>query len=358
METPVSYYEISGAIHLHSNFSDGSLPIPDVARIAGEKGLDFLLFSDHNTLAPKRNGLEKWYNQVLVIIGCELNDPEDRNHYLAFRIDQEIPKGLSAAEYVDRVYKMGGFGIIAHPAEKRNFSDAYPPYPWTAWDLDRFDAIEIWNQLSEWIEGMTRRNFPIRILHPLKSIRFPVWETLERWDQFNKSRRVVGVGGIDVHAYKYKLFGFIPLEIYPYKVQFRSIRTHLLIRKPFRDDSNQLPFPEAEEEIFNALSEGRCFVTNHSVGNGKGFQFWANNEKGVHPMGSRLRKSKTVTFRIHAPLPGVIRWLQNGSEIMRTRGQEMTYTTDQPGVYRVEIFRKGRGWIYSNPIVITEKSAV
>ena len=150
------FQEFIGAVHLHSDYSDGTLSIPEIAAIAREIGLDYLMFSDHNTLAPKQAGLEGWHDGVLVLIGSELNDPEDRNHYLAFRIQKEIPTGQWAEAYTRQVKNQGGFGIVAHPAEKRNFSEAYPPYPWTEWDVE-FDGIEIWNQLSEWVEGITKR---------------------------------------------------------------------------------------------------------------------------------------------------------------------------------------------------------
>jgi len=348
-------YEVVGAVHLHSDFSDGSLPIPEIAEIADRKGLDFLMFSDHNTLEPKRKGMEKWYGKVLVLIGYEINDPQDCNHYLAFRIQKEVDKGLPAKEYVRRVRETGGFGIIAHPAEKRNFSEAYPPYPWTAWDAEGFDGIEIWNQLSEWIEGVTRRNVLWRILHPLRSIRYPVRETLGRWDRLNQTRRVVGVGGIDVHAYRIKLLGLFPLEIYPYKVQFRSIRTHLLTKNPLQKAGRSLPFKKAEEAIFGALSMGRCFVSNFRGGDAKGFRFWVERRAEEHPMGSRLVREGECVFRVRLPLSGTIRILQDGQEVKRARGKAVSYRTDEAGVFRTEVFRKNRGWIYSNPIVITDR---
>ena len=354
MSSTEHLYEISGAVHLHSNYSDGSLSITEIAEIAGKKDLDFLMFSDHNTLKPKRENLEGWYGKVLVLIGCEINDPNDQNHYLAFRIDREIERGLKAEEYVKRVREMGGFGIIAHPAEKRSFSDAYPPYPWTAWDVDEFDGIEIWNQLSEWIEGVTKRYFPWRILHPLRSIRFPVWETLNRWDRLNKIRRIVGVGGIDVHAYKFKLFGLLPLEIYPYKVQFRSIRSHFLTQKKLRDGDDLLTFKEAEAEIFKAMSLGRGFISNFSIGNGRGFQFWVEREGKRFSVGSRIPRGGESVFYVISPLNGDMRLIRNGNEILRAEGRELIYRTEKGGVFRVEIFRKKRGWIYSNPIVIME----
>ncbi len=347
-----SLHEVVGAIHLHSNFSDGSLSIPEIAQIAENKNLDYLMFSDHNTLEPKRQGLEGWYGKVLVIIGCEINDPDDRNHYLAFRIHQEPEKGLNAKDYVRWIKKIGGFGVIAHPAEKRSFSDAYPPYPWTDWDAEGFDGIEIWNQLSEWLEGVTWQNFPWRIWHPLRSIRFPVWETLERWDRFSRSRRVVGVGGIDVHDFHIKVFGFLPVEIYPYKVQFRSIRTHILLDKPFYTAQKQNPFNEAERDLFNALSLGRCFISNASIGDAKDFRFWAEARDRTFFMGSRIPNQGELVFRIRSPLPGVIRLLREGQEVERQKGRALDYRSPKNGVYRVEIFRKRRGWIYSNPIVV------
>ena len=40
--------EITGAIHMHSVFSDGSGEVEDIARYAGEAGLDYILLTDHN----------------------------------------------------------------------------------------------------------------------------------------------------------------------------------------------------------------------------------------------------------------------------------------------------------------------
>ena len=144
IDSNCDYFEAVGAVHLHSVFSDGMLSIPEIAAIAEKKPLDFLMFSDHNTLDPKRQGMEGWYGRVLVIIGYEINDTNDLNHYLAFRVDREV-EGVEAKDYVHQVRQAGGFGVIAHPAEKRTFSEAYPPYPWTDWDIDEYDGIEICN---------------------------------------------------------------------------------------------------------------------------------------------------------------------------------------------------------------------
>ncbi len=348
-------YESVGAIHLHSTFSDGSLPIPEIAVIGEQKRLDFLMFTDHHTLEPKRKGLEGWYNKVLVLIGYEINDPDEINHYLAFGLDKEVTPGIRAQEYVKEVKNKGGIGIIAHPAEKRNSIEAYPPYPWTAWDAEGFDGIEIWNQISEWLEGVTRSNFLWRVWHPLRSIRFPVWEILQRWDEFNKKRRVVGIGGIDVHAYIMRILGFIKFEIYPYKVQFKSIRTHMLTEKPLKTNGSKLSFKEAEQQIYQALSLGRCFISNYYLGDAQGFDFHCEVSGNIYPMGSRINVHRNVKFLTSTPIPGNIRLLRNGKVIKQIKGDVLYLEVDKGGVYRVEVFKRRKGWIYSNPIVIQEK---
>jgi len=67
-------FEYSSVIHVHSNYSDGSGEIPEIARYAGEVGVDIVLMTDHNTLRPLKDGLEGWYGSTLVLIGTEIND--------------------------------------------------------------------------------------------------------------------------------------------------------------------------------------------------------------------------------------------------------------------------------------------
>ncbi|MCK5146624.1 PHP domain-containing protein [bacterium] len=344
-----SFYESVGAVHLHSLHSDGALAIPEIAEIAGTKGLDFLMFSDHNTLEPKRHGLEGWYGRILVLIGYEINDEDDKNHYLAFRLNEEVP-GRKAVEYVAQVKGAGGIGIIAHPAEKRNYFEAYPPYPWTAWDAEGYDGIEIWNQLSEWMEGLTWRNALWRIWHPLRSIRFPVPEIMQRWDRLNRERRVIGVGGIDVHAFTIKLMGFIPVKIYPYKVQFKSIRTHVFTPEEPGADAG---FHQSEAALYQGLVSGHCFVSNYSLGDARGFRFYGEINDEIVVMGSRRVFDGTLSLTVTAPQQGHICLLRDGTVIEEAVGQSLQCKVNMPGVYRVEICRKGRGWIYSNPIVLT-----
>ena len=44
-------FEYTGILHCHSTLSDGGKPIPHIAAIADSLGLDFLVMTDHETLA-------------------------------------------------------------------------------------------------------------------------------------------------------------------------------------------------------------------------------------------------------------------------------------------------------------------
>ncbi len=40
-----------------------------------------------------------------------------------------------------------------------------PSYPWTAWEAEGYDAIEIWNHMSAWMELLKRINVLKMIIH-------------------------------------------------------------------------------------------------------------------------------------------------------------------------------------------------
>ncbi len=336
-------YEYAGSVHVHSNYSDGLRPIPEIAGIAAKSGLDFLLFADHMTLEPLKAGLEGWHDSVLAIIGYEINDTDNRNHYLAYKLKEILQPGLSAAEYVRGVREAGGIGFIAHPDEKRTAIPEIPPYPWTAWDAEGYDGIEIWNHSSEWLERITPTNKYFRVLHPLKYLKGPEPETLQRWDRLNRTAPMPGIGGTDAHAYPYRI-GPITIYIFRYKVLFRGIRTHVLLREPISPDG-----ATARDQVLGALKEARCFITNFRWGDPKGFRFEAKCDETRYTMGDTIRGGM-VEMTVETPLQGEITLFQDGVPVAKARGDRLAWRAVESGAYRVEVRRKRRPWIYSNHI--------
>lgn len=344
-------FEYIGAIHMHSKFSDGSGDAPKIAEIADEVGLDYIILTDHNTLRALHEGYEKWYGSTLMLVGCELNDKVNKNHYLALNINHTFSTRLSAKEYVKKVKDAGGIGFIAHPHEERNSMKEHPPYPWTDWDAGDFTGIEIWNHMSEWMEGLTEQNKYNHFIHPLKTIKAPPEKTLKKWDELNKSRKVVGIGGVDAHALKVNVLGFVEVEIFPYKVLFKSIRTHILTPKKIR--GKNLSVEKSKELIYDSLKEGRCFVANSYHGNAKGFKFYAKHNSKIHQMGETIKTKKKVNFKVSLPNKSAeIKLIHNGTVISSIENNEGDFIVSQPGQYRVEIYANGNAWIFSNHIRI------
>lgn len=345
--------EYVGVLHVHSIFSDGSGEVEQIAQLADECGLDFLVLTDHNTLRAMHEGYEKFYGKTLLLVGCELNDKENKNHYLALGIKETFSTRRPAKEYVKSVKDAGGIGFLAHPHEKRDSMKEHPPYPWTEWDCDDFTGIEIWNHMSEWMENLTEQNKYQAFLHPLKTIIKPSEETLKVWDELSMERKIVGIGGIDAHAHKVNLLGFFEVEVFPYKVLFKSIRTHILTEQNFEIKANPVSVEKAKNVVLQSLREGKCFVSNYYHGDATGFRFFAQSDSKKIQMGEEVQSENPVTLNVY--LPGKIaeiRLIHNGKLVESLNNIEAKFIVHEKGVYRVEVFVESNAWIFSNHIRI------
>lgn len=341
--------EYVGAIHMHSIYSDGSGTVEEIVGYANEVGLDYIMITDHNTLRALNEGYEGWHNNTLLLVGCEINDKENKNHYLAFGIDEAFSTRLSAKEYVKKVKSAGGIGFIAHPHEKRSSMKEHPAFPWTEWDTNDFTGIEIWNHMSEWMEGLTEENKYQHFVHPLRSVAGPPAETLQKWDELNQARKVVGIGGVDAHAHKINVLGFFEVEVFPYKVLFKSVRTHVLMNEKI----DTKDFHKSKSLIYESLRNGRCFVSNYYHGDATGFRFFAESDNKIFQIGDYISLKGKVKLRVFLPnISGKINLICNGKLVDEVENSDCEFIIRQKGAYRVEVFLEGKAWIFSNHIRI------
>ena len=339
-------FHYAGSIHIHTSESDGTRPLEEVVAIGRQTGLDFLMVTDHMGLTNRESGLEAMYGSTLVVIGYEHNDTDDNNHYLIFKSPVVYPEDMTAAQYVEAAQRDGAFGILAHPIEHRSREGKYPPYPWTEWSTDRFDGLEIWNQMSEWMEKLTPWNKLAMVFSPRKAMVGPPAEALEIWDKLNRKKRYVGVAGVDAHAHPIDI-GPFTVEIFPYKVHFRSLRTHIILDQPLAPD-----FPTASGQLYAALANCRVFNSNCRWGDANEFQFVAYDGARSAVSGDSLSYRDGVKLTVKLPCRAKIRLIGNAQAIAETHSQGMDYTVTEPGLYRVEVWKGKRGWIFSNHIRI------
>jgi len=354
-------FEYSGAIHMHSTYSDGTGSVEDIMKYANETGLDFAILTDHNNMLAKDKGYEKWHGNSMLIVGYEMNDLQNRNHYLTLGLDKvigsyeklddgELGSILTAQEYVKKINDAGGFGFTAHPHEKRKLPE-HPSYPWHAWDAE-ITGIEIWNHMSEWIEGMNEKNKLQRFLHPLRSIVSPQPETLKLWDELNLKRKVTAIGGIDAHAHKQTIMGFYDVEIFPYKVLFKSIRTNVFLDTEIKPNNPQT-FHHDKSRVLDALKNGRSFIVNTYHGKGKGFRFFADYNNRTYTIGDEIvydNPDKKIILRAYIPELSKVRLIKDGVCIDEFESMECIWDSDEKGTYRIECWKNDKGWIFSNHI--------
>jgi predicted metal-dependent phosphoesterase TrpH len=87
--------EYVGAIHIHSTYSDGSGTVDEIIKTAQEVDLDFIILTDHNTLRAKTDGKEGWHKDTFLLVGSEINDKKNLNHYLALGIEKTFSTRMS-----------------------------------------------------------------------------------------------------------------------------------------------------------------------------------------------------------------------------------------------------------------------
>ncbi|MEE8576736.1 MAG: histidinol-phosphatase [candidate division Zixibacteria bacterium] len=340
------YYYYSGVVHVHTTESDGTKPLSELTTIANKADLDFMLVSDHMNLNNRGRNLEGFYGKLLVLVGYEHNDINDENHFLIFGSPKVYPSEMSPAEYVAAVRNDGALGIMAHPDETRNRMVKYPPYPWTDWSVDDVDGIELWNQMSEWMEKLTPSNRLAMAFSPRKSMVGPTDRLLAKWDTINAQRKCVGIASADAHAFPIPI-GPFKVEIFPYKVHFRALRTHLLLREELSRD-----FHSARDQIYAALRDCRAYLSNMRWGNAETFEFWAVSPQRSVTMGGQIEHTDGVTLKVKLQDSATIKLVGNGKVIAQTVSDRLEYSVETDGIYRVEAWKGKRGWIFSNHIRI------
>jgi hypothetical protein len=350
---PPPAHELTGIIHCHSTYSDGTGTVPEIAAAARANDLDYLLLTDHDTLGAAQNGEEGWHGSVLLLVGTEVS-PYRRNHYLAFGLHEPIDHtGMTPAQIVQRVNEAGGFGFPAHPFSRgsERFRRGGQGMPWDDLEADGYTGIELWSFVTDTAERVNSIGDLLRFIAiPQRFIDHPPQRNLDEWDTLCRRRRCVGLGGTDAHQIGIRVAGRVPLRLMAYKRSFRHLRTHLLVDQPLRHELE----PD-RAAVYEALRGGHAFLAVDSVAPAHGFRFWAEGEGTAMSMGDEARDGEW-TLRVRLPAAARVRLLRDGADVAVAAGTTLEHRAEGAGVYRVEAYRAARGrertWVLSNPIYL------
>jgi len=165
--------------HVHTNYSDGRMPLPDVIDFYGRRGFDCICITDHLAdprrmigkfselinLTLSRDQLDEYFAVIererrrawrkydmLVMPGIEFNKEGFRKktsaHLLGIDLKKPINPALDILEIISEIHAQGGLAVAAHPHIMKSEWGKNTLYLWENQDLFApvIDAWEIANR--------------------------------------------------------------------------------------------------------------------------------------------------------------------------------------------------------------------
>ena len=138
--------KIMAALHVHSTYSDGELPLAQVRDLFLSAGCQLLCMADHadffdeRSLAAYLAECRQLSNQqIRVLPGLEF-ECRGRMHIVGYGVGTLV-EAEDPTEVIDHIASAGGVSVIAHPApEHLPLIPSFPRLP---------DGIEVWNTKSD-----------------------------------------------------------------------------------------------------------------------------------------------------------------------------------------------------------------
>lgn len=260
----------AGDLHSHSDHSDGKHDVSTLCRLAGEKGLQFLCLTDHNTVS----GLDEieqlsQERELLVLRGME---------FTTIGLGHANAIGLlgSVDCYVDGTART--FSQVAYETKVQEalFSINHPfgiYHPWKDWNMDfsLVDCMEIWNNFGD-LEQTGEEE-----------------AALGKWDELlNQGWEITGIGGSDaVHHNR------------PAEHALGNPTTYVRAEALTRDD------------LLKGIKEGRVVVSSGGL-----LDVVVANDSESYTIGDRIAvgDSAEVTVQVRSPFdfPHTLQWIVNG----------------------------------------------
>ena len=339
-----------GAYHIHSNRSDGSGTVDEIAEAAQRAGLQFIIVTDHGD-GTRQPDAPQYRHGVLVIDAVELNTTG--GHLVALGLPAApYPLAGTPADVMADVARLGGFGVAAHPDSPR------ATLKWTGWDVPA-DGLEWINADSGWRDepaaALARAllALPVRPAGAVASLLDRPVDLLARWDAAGVTRSVPALAAADAHARlgaDDREPSSLHLPLPGYETVFRTFSNHVVLERALTGDG-----PADAAAVLAAVRRGRVFTVVDAIASPGGLTFSA----GAAGMGDAVPGGAvTMRARVAGPAGTTLVLLKDGQVIREEAAAELAVAVTEPGVYRVEAHVAGTTgnppvpWILSNPIYV------
>jgi hypothetical protein len=333
--------EIQGSYHIHTIHSDGRKTPEEIAEIASQSALDFVILADHGHPNITSMAAAGWKKDVLVLAGSELS--VNRGHLVALGFTRPAkPFSKNAEQAVYQIETLNGVSIIAHPFSKVSWSWG-KSIGYTGMEIINANTLlkyDFWRSIPYWPALLVKPEYAL-----LKMLKRPS-KNLRKWDELNHTHPTLAFYSVDAHILYGSLLPFLQL--------------HVLLLDPLSED-----FEQASHQVLSALRQGQFYNAVDYAAQAHGFRFWAKKGQHLIQMGEKTLLDTQTTLHIRAEFPFAceVQLIHNGNKIRSSSDKNMTHQITHPGFYRIEVYLKERTplgkdipWILSNPIFFQEKS--
>jgi hypothetical protein len=349
------FVDYKGVIHVHSALGGHSTGnFSELISAAKANQLDFVIMTEHpqadfDTSELTLNGL---HGGVLFVNGNEVVTADGvRLLLIPGAANASEMNNKSTQQIIDQQKASGALAIAAYPTESQG------------WQSSSVDGVEVYNLFTN-----------ARSMNPLVLFFDGVWSyrgygdlmfanffarpsgNLKQWDDAtaNGNRKLIATAGNDAHSNVGVSLNdstgkqLIGIKLDPYERSFRTVRTHVLIKK----DRGL-----SRDSLLEAISQGHCYIAFDLFSAADGFRFAAINSNKI--MGDEISLSGQLKLDVRTALPSRVVLLKNGNPIAQSSASPAEFPVDGAGTYRVEVYldalpapAKGQPWIISNPIYV------
>jgi hypothetical protein len=287
--------------------------------------------TDHLTPAVITDGVSGWQGTTLFLLGAEIS--KANGSILGIGLKRFVAQeGKKAQEIIDALKAQGALALIAYPERFRD------------WEVREYDGLEIYNLKSDvQDEYKLPLLFSFLFLPPrlafARIIDRPT-EKLALWDQLGQSHRLVGVAGTNAHD-NVRILG---RTFGTYHQLFQLLTNHILARNL------------TEEDVLFALKEGHVYIAFDLFGYVPFFLFSVGDDRQQVIMGEVIPLSPLLHGEVRLPERADIHLLKDGAGWKKEQAQFIRFPIAEAGVYRVEVYKGGKPWIFSNPIYVVAPS--
>jgi hypothetical protein len=356
------FADYQGVIHVHSSLGGHSTGnFAELINAARANQLDFVIMTEHpqqdfDTAAMTLNGT---HAGVLFINGNEAATSNgDRLLLIPGSANAASTNTQTTADVIARQKAGGGLAFAAYPSDSQN------------WQTTSIDGVEVYNLFTN-----TREINPVVMFFDglwsygsYPELMFANFfarptENLKRWDDAisASNRKLPAIAGNDAHSNVGLSVNdasgkqWLGVKLDPYERSFRTVRTHVLIKK----DKGL-----SRESLLEALALGHCYVSFDLFGEARGFSF-AVSGAAQKILGDDVELVNGLSLKASAPLNSRFALLKDGNVIAQQSGSSADFSITTPGAYRIEAYLDslpkpvtGQPWIISNPIYVRLKQGI